>query len=161
MEFVDVSLNENIINDLGGHSEENSLEQVIAPVLAPPPKLNPEIKVVAKDTAGTRDTSLESQTRAALTATGKCLTELIKSEHETVEGRSNLDFIEALSDFARLIADLHYKQSTARQNLVSMNLDQSLKDVIEDTSLDDFCSVIIQQNALKQTRLLKGWKELR
>ncbi|KAG5889808.1 hypothetical protein JTB14_031356 [Gonioctena quinquepunctata] len=85
-EFVDVSPNENIINALGGLSEENSLKQ--------------------KD--------------------------------ETVEGRNNLDLIEALSDSTRLIADLHYKQSTARQNLVSMNLDQSLKDMIEDTSLDGF-----------------------
>ncbi|KAG5890295.1 hypothetical protein JTB14_031892 [Gonioctena quinquepunctata] len=50
------------------------LLQVIVPVLAPP-KLNPEIKVAAKDTAVTRDTSLEleqSQTRATLTTIGKC-----------------------------------------------------------------------------------------
>ncbi|KAG5880481.1 hypothetical protein JTB14_026693 [Gonioctena quinquepunctata] len=175
IEFVDVSLNENIINALGGQLEEKSLKQgeeihhdlakrwdailkkglddpskeaILKKYPTPsncisisPPKLNAEIKVAAKDTAVTRDTTLElvqSQTGAALTAIGKCLTKLLKSEDETVEGRNNLDLIEGLSDSARLIADLHYKQSTARQNLVSMNLDQSLKDMIEDTSLDGF-----------------------
>lgn len=100
-----------------------------------PPKLNPEVKAAVNETALKRDQRLEktqSQMGASLAALGQALSWLIQPE----ENGQRLKIIEALSDGARLLADIHHEHSISRQNVISTNLDKSVKLIIENVELD-------------------------
>ena len=105
-----------------------------------PPQLNPEVRAAANDVALKRDTRLskiQSQMGASISALGKALTLLLREdEGEMGKVNNNLLLVELISDSVRLIADLHHEESESRQQLISLNLDKSLKDMLENTSLD-------------------------
>lgn len=105
---------------------------------AAPPKLNPEVKAAINEAALKRDERLEKvqlQMGVSLAALGKALSLLVSSSQSEEESR-NLEIIEALSDGAKLLADIHHDQSVSRQNVVCVSLDKNLKKIIETTDID-------------------------
>ncbi|XP_030761270.1 uncharacterized protein LOC115886315 [Sitophilus oryzae] len=95
------------------------------------PKLNPEVLAAINETAIKRDERLvkvQSQMGKSLAALGKALSMLISLEPQ--EGDQMIPIIEALSDGARLLADIHHEQSISRQNVVSFGLDKHLKEIV-------------------------------
>ncbi|KAJ8964055.1 hypothetical protein NQ314_005196 [Rhamnusium bicolor] len=73
---------------------------------------------------------------ACMSAFGRALTLLLKEGKDEGEERNNLPLMELIGDAVRLIADLHHEESESRQNLISLNLDKSLRDMLNNTSLD-------------------------
>ncbi|KAJ8928508.1 hypothetical protein NQ314_018924 [Rhamnusium bicolor] len=76
------------------------------------PKLNPEAKMPAGDSAIKRDDRLfviQNQIGACLAAIGKSLTILLSEEEN--ERDKKLEALEALGDAGRLLCDVHHVQS--------------------------------------------------
>ncbi|KAJ8964125.1 hypothetical protein NQ314_005121 [Rhamnusium bicolor] len=104
-----------------------------------PPKLNPEVRAAANELALKRDMRLikiQAQMGACMSALGRALTLLLKEGKDEGEERNNLPLMELIGDAVRLLADFHHEESEFRQNLVSLNLDKSLRDMLNNTSLD-------------------------
>lgn len=102
-----------------------------------PPILNPEVKAAVNDVALSRDLRLEKvqvQMGASLAALGKAVSLLVSSSSEGRDQQRPL--LEAISDGAKLLADIHHNQSVSRQNVIATNLDRNLKTVTENAELD-------------------------
>lgn len=88
--------------------------------------MNPEIVAAVNASVARRDlrlSALQNQVGAAWSAVGQamhmCLTEA---------GSSSKAIIAALLDAGRLLADIPNKEVTSRKELVSLNLNKTLKD---------------------------------
>ncbi|KAJ8914045.1 hypothetical protein NQ315_017564, partial [Exocentrus adspersus] len=82
-----------------------------------PPKLNPEIKAAINDITAKRDSKLQvfqAQLGADLGGLGKALLMLLNNQ-EAEGGADVLLVIEALSDAARLLSNLHYEDSESQR----------------------------------------------
>lgn len=129
---------ENLLKN--GLSEENRkqlIEKYPSPencLLLCPPKVNPEVKAAVPSQALRRDDRLVSrqeQIGAALAAIGATISNLLEEG-----GEDKLKHIEALGDAGRLLADVHYAESNSRRDLISINLNKSLKDTLNNACVD-------------------------
>ena len=68
---------------------------------------------------------------AAITTIGKVLNSMIAT-HE------NEQYIENLSDAARLLCDLYHENSTTRRSLILPGLNKDLKDLMESTPISEY-----------------------
>lgn len=106
---------------------------------AKPPRLNPELRAPSvSETALARDSRLESEQRilaVALSALGRSQSLLLILQTEEGGGKL-LPAIEALNDGAKLLAEVHHRESLSRQNLISLGLDKGVRDLVQGTSLD-------------------------
>ncbi|CAH0549561.1 unnamed protein product [Brassicogethes aeneus] len=103
-------------------------------VLMAAPKLNFEVKAAVNQSTLKRDERLgatQTQVGASLAALGKALSVLLNMDEDT-----NLPLIEAISDAARLLADVHFQESESRRALVSLTLQKDLKDTLINAAYD-------------------------
>ena len=79
-----------------------------------------------------RLTSRQSQIGACLAAIGATVTSLLKSEG------GDMKQIEALCDTGRLLADVHYAETSSRRELLAINLNKSLRETLNEGSVDSW-----------------------
>lgn len=130
-----------LINGLNPDTRSSLLAKYTLPSnlsAAKPPQLNIELLSVLPEASIKRDTRLEqvqSQMGLGLAALGKAQTILLNTG-STGQNDSYLVMLEAINDAARFLADIHHEQSVARQHLISISLDKSVKDLLPETKLD-------------------------
>lgn len=103
-------------------------------VLLSAPKVNPEVKVAVPPQTLRRDDRLatrQSQIGASLAAIGATITLLLKKG-----GGENTQHIAMLCDAGRLLADVHHSETDSRRDLLSINLNKSLKDTLHNVCVD-------------------------
>lgn len=101
-----------------------------------PPKLNPEIKASLTDPIINRDTRIfakQEKVTACIAAMGTVLSKLLCGE--TVE---RLSLIEVLVDTEKLLIDVQREESLTRKALVLSNVNVSIKDTLNSTSIDEW-----------------------
>lgn len=99
-----------------------------------PPLLNEEVAAAMNENGVKRDKRItENQTvlSAAITTIGKVLNSMIAT-HE------NEQYIENLSDAARLLCDLYHENSTTRRSLILPGLNKDLKDLMGSTPICEY-----------------------
>ncbi|CAH0562876.1 unnamed protein product [Brassicogethes aeneus] len=112
-----------------------------------------EIKAAVNQSTLKRDESLgatQIQIGSSLAALGKALSVLLNMDEET-----NLPLIEAISDAARLLADVHFQESESHRALVSLTLKKDLKDTLINAAYDGWGKPRIYTDTPEKERLLE------
>lgn len=100
------------------------------------PKLNVEVKDAVNTQILRRDTRLsevQQQISASLIAIGSVISNMLEGE-----GGKNRECIETLSNACKLLADVHYKETLSRRELILLNLSQDFKDTLKDAPIGDY-----------------------
>lgn len=99
-----------------------------------PPVLNPEVLHSLKETAQKRDKHFVYAQRlagTALSAMGIAITSLLKED-----AIDKLKLLELLSDAAKLLIEVHHKESSARIAYILPGMSKQIKAVLEETTPD-------------------------
>ncbi|KAJ8680275.1 hypothetical protein QAD02_016062 [Eretmocerus hayati] len=102
-----------------------------------PPKINPEMKSVAVAPVLYRDARIsqkQEKIACCFGAVAKGLSHLIKDGRDL----EDLPVIEALSDTLKMLADLQREECSIRRNLISKNINASLRDTLAETKCNEW-----------------------
>lgn len=102
------------------------------------PILNPEIRSAFPETTTKRDTffvKTQNLAGSALAALGTAITILLNDKDGGVD---KLDLLEKLTDAGKLITELHHEKSIARRTCIAPNIQPQMKNIINETKIDEF-----------------------
>lgn len=124
------------------------------------PKLNPEIKAALTEVNAKKDVfsqSKQNQISSCLAALGAALSVAL-SNTETF----NEQLIKPLSDAARLLCDVYYRESQSRRYAIINTLNKEMRETIKNTKTDEFLFGSELSEHLKSSRAIsKSGSELK
>ncbi|KAJ8682194.1 hypothetical protein QAD02_017986 [Eretmocerus hayati] len=126
-----------------------------------PPKINPEMKSVAVAPVLYRDARIsqkQEKIACCFGAVAKGLSHLIKDGRDL----EDLPVIEALSDTLKMLADLQREECSIRRNLISKNINASLRDTLAETKCNEWLFGDKLDDLIKSAKALENTaKDLR
>lgn len=120
------------------------------------PKLNPEVEIVVNEQAKKRDLRVQkTQNRvgAAITAIAQALNEAIEAKNPDTA------LIERLSDAGKLLAAVHFDESSLRRGLIQPGINEKLKETLDQTGVDGFLYGNNLGEKIKETKALEKTSE--
>lgn len=115
-----------------------------------PPKLNEVVSSACIPSVIRRDirlSNLQAQLGAGVSAIGTALNSIVINKEE-----NRKIAIEALGDAARLLLDLFYQETKARQKLITINLNKDSQQVFQKASADEWLFGTQLEEKLKTSR---------
>ncbi|CAH2086589.1 unnamed protein product [Euphydryas editha] len=116
------------------------------------PKLNLEAQAAVSEAAVKRDKAIaskQSQIGSALTALAMAFEQLSKN------GKENISVINYVSDAARLLCDHQNQESNMRRNFILQGLEQTTRDSVKDTEIDQWLFGESFAEKLKASKAIK------
>ncbi|XP_072938469.1 uncharacterized protein [Epargyreus clarus] len=115
------------------------------------PRLNLEAQAAVTDIVVKRDKAIankQDQVGCALAALAKVFGEVIKN-------KENLQAINLINDAGRLLCDHQYQESMTRRNFILQSLDQTTKDAVKETKIDEWLFGESFSEKLKAAKAIK------
>ncbi|XP_018375483.1 PREDICTED: uncharacterized protein LOC108769154 [Trachymyrmex cornetzi] len=123
---------------LSNEDKEKLINKYRRSELMKAPKLNPEVANALAEPAVKRDkhfVDYQNAIGSAIASLGLAMSQILEPSEDGID---ELMVIERLSDAARLLNDLHYRQSICRRAFILPGIPRGFKTAIENTKPDSF-----------------------